>query len=196
MNLLEAALKRASDDMGRLGLSWALIGGFAVSARSEPRFTRDVDLAVAVADDAEAEAVVRALLADGYRLFASLEHDITGRLATVRLESPLASGDSVIVDLLFASAGIEPEVARAAEVIEISPDLRLPVALVGHLIALKLLARDDERRPQDSDDLQALIGVASEDDVGVARDAVALISERGYARDRDLQAALDALIQR
>ncbi len=41
--------------LGRLGLRWALIGGLAVAVRAEPRFTRDVDLAVAVADDRELE---------------------------------------------------------------------------------------------------------------------------------------------
>jgi len=33
----------------------ALVGGLAVSARTEPRFTRDLDVAVAVPDDAGAE---------------------------------------------------------------------------------------------------------------------------------------------
>ena len=33
----------------------ALVGGIAVSTRTEPRFTRDLDFAVAVADDAAAE---------------------------------------------------------------------------------------------------------------------------------------------
>ena len=42
--------------------AFALIGGLAVSARSEPRFTRDADFAVSVGSDAEAEddALVRA----------------------------------------------------------------------------------------------------------------------------------------
>ncbi len=31
----------------------ALVGGVAVSVRTEPRFTRDVDLAVAVPDDSK-----------------------------------------------------------------------------------------------------------------------------------------------
>jgi hypothetical protein len=32
----------------------------------------------------------------------------------------------------------------------------VPVARIGHLMALKVLARDDRRRPQDFDDLRAL----------------------------------------
>jgi hypothetical protein len=54
VNLLDAALKRIATDLDRVGVTWALIGGFAVSARSQPRFTHDVDIAVAVRDDGEA----------------------------------------------------------------------------------------------------------------------------------------------
>ena len=67
------------------GCGWALVGGLAVSIRAEPRFTRDVDVAVSVADDATAEGLVRDLRAQGYRLDATLEQAALGRLATVRL---------------------------------------------------------------------------------------------------------------
>jgi hypothetical protein len=43
----------------RARISWAMLGGLAVSIRTEPRFTRDVDLAVAVAADDEAERLAR-----------------------------------------------------------------------------------------------------------------------------------------
>lgn len=191
MNLLEAALRRVAADLEYQGRHWALIGGFAVSARAEPRFTRDIDAAVAVADDADSESLVRQLLADRYRLLASVEQDETGRLATVRLGSPL-SGD-VVVDLLFASSGIEPEIAQAAEISEVVPGLRLPIAVTGHLIALKLLARDDQERPQDLADLRALQGVATPADYETALQAVELISARGFDRGRDLTAALREL---
>lgn len=98
MNVLEAALRRVSDDLARHHVPWALVGGFAVSARSEPRFTHDVDVAVAVDDDAAAEELIRLLLSDGYRLLASVEQDATGRLATIRLGCPVGSGEDVVVD--------------------------------------------------------------------------------------------------
>ncbi len=66
-----------------------------------------------------------------------------------------------VVDVLFASSGIEPEIVRSAEAIEILPGLVVPVARTGHLIALKLLARDDESRPQDLADLRSLHEVAT-----------------------------------
>jgi hypothetical protein len=40
----------------RASVPFALVGGLAVSVHVEPRFTRDIDLAVAVAGDAKAEA--------------------------------------------------------------------------------------------------------------------------------------------
>jgi predicted nucleotidyltransferase len=194
VNILEAAMRRIAADLERHGRRWALVGGFAVSARAEPRFTRDIDAAVIVDDDSDGEALVRSLLADRYRVLASVEQEETGRLATVRLSSPLGGGD-VVVDLLFASSGIEPEIVRAADVTEIVPGLSLPVATAGHLIALKLLARDDQHRPQDLADLRALRAVATSADYRAAREAVRLISARGFDRGRDLLAALHEIEQ-
>jgi len=51
VGLTEALLQVASD-LTILGRRFALVGGLAVSARAEIRFTRDVDLAVAVVDRA------------------------------------------------------------------------------------------------------------------------------------------------
>jgi hypothetical protein len=75
MNALEEALRRVTGDLQRERRRWALVGGFAVSARAEPRFTRDIDIVVAVADDADGEALARCLIADGYQLIASVEQD-------------------------------------------------------------------------------------------------------------------------
>ncbi len=74
------------------------------------------------------------------------------------------------------------------------PGFTVPVAAVGHLIALKLLARDDARRPNDLADLNALLAVSAPGDLELARTAVTTIIERGFNRDRDLLADLEALI--
>jgi len=186
------ALRSAARHLDALAAPWALVGGLAVSARSEPRTTRDVDVAIAVNQDAEAERLVFRLGELGYRSVAVVEQRATGRLATARLRVP---GETMLLlDVLFASSGIEPEIARDAEVIEILPGLSIPVARVGHLLAMKLLARDDRRRPQDADDIRSLLAVA--DDVERARcgDSIALIVERGFARERDLLAAWRAAL--
>ena len=76
---------------------------------------------------------------------------------------------------------------------DVVPGLRLPIAMTGHLIALKLLARDDLERPQDLADLRSLGKVATSADYQAAREAVLLISSRGFARGRALTVALEEL---
>lgn len=58
---------------------------------------------------------------------------------------------------------------------------------------MKLLARDDRRRPNDADDLRALAAVAGEHDWQSAREVVGLIMDRGFGRGRDLVDGLDEL---
>ena len=98
---LEAALHRIDIDLTRAHVAFALIGGLAVSARTEPRFTQDADLAVAVASDAEAEALVHSLGLLDYHVRSVLEQEAAGRLATVRLACS-ADPQPPVVDLLFA----------------------------------------------------------------------------------------------
>lgn len=185
------ALARITTDLSSTGVQFALIGGLAVSVRTEPRFTQDVDLAIAVPDDAVAEQTVKVLIDRDYRVLATVEHETAGRLATARLRLP---GSEQIVDLLFSSSGIEPEIVAAADTVSVATGLRLRVAQIGHLLALKLLARDDEHRPLDVADIRHLLEVADDRELQRARAAIALITERGYDRGRDLVAALDELL--
>lgn len=190
MNALEAGLARIAATADKAGISWAIVGGFAISVRVEPRFTRDIDLAITVADDNAAEAILAGLNGSGYRVVAAVEQDAVGRLAIARMRDSRDPDGDLIVDLLFASSGIEPEIVAAADRVEVLPGLMMPVAVIGHLIAVKLLARDDQTRPQDAADLVALREEASEEDMAIARVAVELIMERGFNRDRDLREAL------
>lgn len=186
MNALQRALKdflSARPPEVRI----ALIGGLAVSARTEPRFTRDLDFAVAVSTDDDATQYVFRLRQLGYETAAILEQTAQHRLSTVRLRR---HGRGPLVDLLFAATGIEVEIVNAAEPIEIVSGLVADVARIGHLIAMKLVSRHDDRRPQDRGDLAALAKAASADEWARAEEAIALIQERGFARNRDLGAAL------
>lgn len=183
---LANVLRRVCAELAAAGVRYALVGDLAVSARAEPRLTRDVDLAIAATGDDAAEATVRALAKRGYQIATVLEHTRTGRLATVRLRAP---DDRVLVDLLFASCGIEAEIVAAAQLLEILPALRVPVARTGHLIAMKLLAMDARKRPQDADDIRALLEVAAPDERRLVMAAISAITTRGFARRRDLRAA-------
>lgn len=189
---LLASLTEVARDLELIGARWALIGGFAVSARAEPRFTRDVDICVVAESDTSAELLTQALLGLGYTVDALVEHERVGRLATVRLVSPIPGG--VLVDLLFASSGIEDEIVSSADELEIAADLVVPVATAAHLVVLKLLARDDRTRPQDQMDLLALRRTLSPDDEAEVRRCSALVTKRGFNRERDLTAAAQAYL--
>ncbi|OFV90457.1 MAG: hypothetical protein A3G76_04360 [Acidobacteria bacterium RIFCSPLOWO2_12_FULL_65_11] len=193
MTSLEAALRQIHRDLTESRVSFALVGGLAVSARTEPRFTRDADLAVAVASDAEAEALIHSLRAREYGVEAVVEQQAVGRLATVRLtrsQEPQAP----VVDLLFASSGIEPEIVAEAEPLDLLPNLKIGVARAGHLIALKVLSRDDVTRPQDLVDLRALLRIAPPAELAHARQALTLIAARGFHRGRELLVEMNRLI--
>ena len=195
MNRLNRAVAQIGRLLDELGLKWALAGGLAVSARTSPRFTRDADIVVAVLDDGQAEEAVHKLRLQGYGVLATVEQEAVQRLATVRLTPPGEAEGGMVIDLLFASSGIEPEIVAAAEPVEVLPGLTVPLPQVGHLIAVKVLSRDDAKRPQDLADLRALLDEADADEIDRASRALSLITERGYNRGRRLDEALQALVR-
>lgn len=185
---LIATASRVLTLLRREGVSGCLVGGLAVSVWCDPRFTRDVDLAIAVQDDAQAESLVNSLTKQGFRIDALVEQEAQKRLAMTRL----VSYDDTSIDLLIASSGIEAEVVAAAEPLEVVKQIILPVARVGHLIALKLLSVAPGRET-DHSDLRNLAQVANEIEWQRAKSAVRLVVERGYSRDRDLESDLKNL---
>ena len=179
-------------ELRRQKVAFAIVGGLAVSARSRPRFTQDIDLAVAVSSDAEAEAVVQGLGQRGFRVLAQVEQTATGRLATVRLQRT-GVPEAPVVDLLFASCGIEPEIVAAAESLELFPRISAPIARVEHLLAMKLLSRDPRTRQQDDLDVSALLQELSLSDADKVTEALRLITRRGFHRRRRLLATWNRL---
>jgi hypothetical protein len=151
-------------------------------------------LVVAVETDQDAEALVYALTLQSYRVLLCLEHERVSRLSTVRLLPPGQEEEGIIVDLLFASSGIENELAEAATPLEVLPGVSVPVATLGHLLAMKLLAMDDLTRPQDRVDILALLEFVDEEELSRAHDAIGLITTRGYNRSKDLHARLESFL--
>jgi hypothetical protein len=92
--------------------------------------------------------------------------------------------DAAATALLFASSGIERELAAAATAID-----DVPVGGVGHLLALKVLS-ESESRLQDRIDLRVLAKVATEEDWRTAEAMVTLIKKRGFHRGRALSTRL------
>jgi predicted nucleotidyltransferase len=190
---LRGETQRILERLTAHGVPHAIVGDLAVSARTEPRFTRDVDVAVAIISDGEAERLIRALQQAGYVVSALVEQHATGRIATVRLIDSAPGDEGAIIDLLFASSGIEDEITATAEEIELFEGVLAPVATVPALIALKMLARDDTSRPQDRADLGALLAITTVEERADAGRLCALIEERGYDRGRDLSGQLAEL---
>jgi len=112
---LERALAAAADDIAAEGKRFALVGGLAVSVRAEVRFTRDVDLAVAVDNDMEAESLVYALKSRGYTTVASVEHEAQSRLAIIRLRSPktMFNRGNNLPTIVVRAARVSPRPGRA-----------------------------------------------------------------------------------
>lgn len=190
---LEEHSKAAIERLKKLRVDCAVIGGIAVSFRSIERTTKDLDLAVAVMDDNQAESIIANLTGSGYRIGLVLESEVEGRLSTVRL---ISEGErEIFVDLLFASSGIEREVVDRADPIELFPGLTVGVASRSSLIALKVLSANIKTRPQDVIDLGHLIKASTQDEISEAYDLLQMITERKYNRGKNLQDDLASYVE-
>ena len=193
MQKLKSALAEVLAALKKMDIRHALVGGLAVTIRATERTTKDIDLAISVQSDIEAERVVKQLLQQGFVVESLLENKTTKRLGTARLASTKFPG--VLIDLLFAASGIENEVVNAATPIEIFPGLVTNVATISSLIAMKLLSANDSTRITDIGDLYSLIKEASQNDLFEAKDNARLIMSRGFNRKKDLVSYLDELIE-
>jgi predicted nucleotidyltransferase len=170
------------------------VGGLAVSVRTRERFTKDVDFAVAVGSDREAEKLAHSLQERGLELLQVIEQDAKQVIATLRFRHPDDDENEPTVDLLFGSSGIEQEIVQRSDVLPIAKRVTAPVATIPHLIAMKVLS-EAPGREHDRADLQVLLVAASPNQLDEAREALRLIEERGFHRDKDLQASLDSFVR-
>lgn len=158
-----------------------MVGGLAASARGEARFTRDIDIVVAVSTDEEAEALVFELTQRGYLVLATIEQDATHRLATARLQHH----SGVVCDLIFATCGIEREIVDSAQGLELFDAKLVPTATAEALVAMKVLSATDQR-PRDLGDIQAILRASSDLDQALVLTLLEAIGSRGFARGQDL----------
>ena len=189
---LERSLSQVKTIFQNLEYPWALVGGLAVSTRCEPRFTNDLDLVISVASDEQAESLTFKLIKAGGSLEFALDQDEQKRLSMVSLKFNKVSPSSI--DLLFASSGIEQEITQQSELIEVFPNLIIPVASLAHLAALKLLSVS-LKRMKDLSDLSNLKAVMTDQDFEQTLIACQLITKRGYHRGLDLEARYQRWVQ-
>lgn len=199
LEVLGEILKQAQADLDRARVRYALIGGLAIGARTALRFTQDADLTVAVESDAQAEKLAHELIAHGYQLSTEIDHVPTGRMAILRLISPVVLHDRdkaevPLLDLLLHSIGIEREVVDQAQPVEVLTGVTLPTARVPHLLAMKVLAESDQRL-QERIDLQNLIQVATDADLREVPPLLDKITDRGFANEKDLHVVYEGFLQ-
>jgi Nucleotidyl transferase AbiEii toxin, Type IV TA system len=178
---LARALSGLTRALEAQGLRFAVVGGLAASARGEARFTRDVDVAILVGTDPDAEAVVFSLNRVGYVLIATVEQEATKRLATARLRD----SDGIVCDLIFATCGIEHEVVDSAEKLELFQNVSVPTATAEALLAMKTLSATP-KRARDFEDIRAILRENSDFDESLVKELLATIERRGYARGQNL----------
>jgi hypothetical protein len=189
MQELESSIKEVITWLDSQSIGYALIGGLAISFRTVERFTKDIDLVIAVSEDSQAEKIVREISLLGYKVKTLLEQTKHGKIATVRLIKDTANG-IIFVDLLFASSGIEQEIVMSAEQIDIFPNFPVNVASLPALLALKILSVDIDSRPQDVVDIKNLLKEADENEITNAKELLLLIQKRSYNRKKDLMQEL------
>ena len=186
---LYSALDGLRKQLGRLDADIARIGGLAVGARTETRFTRGVGLSVAVADDAQAQHLVYEPRKTGNEIGFTLDNERVVRLAMVRSRARIGTVTTALMNLLFCSSGLESEIVQTEVEVHLSQGLRLSVASAAHWLASKLLSNRPER-PQDAIDIRNPIHCVDEADIQAARSAVRLIAERGFGSERDADSML------
>jgi hypothetical protein len=110
-----------------------------------------------------------------------------------RVFIPPSREASIPLDILVSACGIENEIVASSTAIEILPGLSLPVASLGHLIAMKVLSQNPFERLQDRVDLLALLRNATEQDRAVVERSLEDIANRGFSGGRNLVAELHGI---
>jgi hypothetical protein len=90
-------------------------------------------------------------------------------------------------------SGVEPEIVAAATEVEVLSVGAIPVATAEDLLATKVLSMTD-RRLQDRIDAQKLLQFRKDMRLDRVRAQLALIRDRGFHRDQDLDAKLATLL--
>jgi predicted nucleotidyltransferase len=193
MSFLFTELRRVTSDLHQSGVNWCLVGGLATSVYVEPRTTKDIDVALSVSGEEQANSLKNFLLARGYTNPQLLMHVSPTRRMGWRVFIPSSHEACVPLDILVLACGIEREIVAHAITIEILPGLSLPVASLAHLAAMKVLSQNSSDRLQDRVDLFALLKRATTSERSIIERALADMSKLEIANGRDLVAELGEL---
>jgi len=133
---------------------YMLIGGLAVSARSKPRSTEDIDFLIAIDENFIEKSLPSLIDKMGYKIKimkGSFDDPVRG-LAVI-----FNKDDQKVADMIPANFIWQDEMVKNAEYVELSKDLKIPIATTEDLIILKLKAGG----PKDLMDIEELLNVAN-----------------------------------
>ncbi len=133
-------------EFARSKVSYAVLGGYAVSYHAKPRATQDLDLLLSSQDDNLQRA------ADALAAFGA-SAPLVARVRRLKpTEIAYVGAPPVRVDLLWAADGIETESAILRAELAFVNGLSIPIVALDDLIANKRAAA----RPQDLADVALL----------------------------------------
>jgi hypothetical protein len=163
-------------------VSYALIGGLAVSLHGQPRVTVDVDMIIA-ADVSRALELTAALDGSSFRPLFDDVSEVVQKAFILPLRH---RSTGVKVDLAIGLSGFEQQVVARAQHLNLA-GVDVFVATPEDLLIMKLLAG----RPRDEEDLEGLVIVQGDRlDWKYCRE---LAIKLGEAVGQDLAVRLDAL---
>ena len=145
-----ATLQRLVLALDHIAVPYAIIGGVAVSIRSVPRYTQDVDAVMWFGETGWQELLDK-LISHGFIARSSRPIEFA-RLNRLLL---LVDKDGIQVDLSFGALPFEEHTVRNAERIEVADRLTAPIASAEALLIMKAIAW----RPKDHVDIREIVAV-------------------------------------
>lgn len=144
----ENDLVKLARELNRLGVSYVVIGGFAINRLGLVRATDDLDLLIA-RDQANQALVKKALEILPDKAVRELANDDLARWVVVRVN------DDITVDLMTEACGVTYDDARGGvETVEIAG---VPIPFAGAELMLKMKQGSREKDAADRSFLQQLI---------------------------------------
>ena len=200
MNDLLNHLKLLSEHLEELQRPWAIVGALACNEYvEEPRFTSDIDIAIAIGENDN--SFLSELSNLGYVLLETSIHPEKEFVTSARLLGLDSEFGRFFIDILLNSTGIENEITSRASKKEILPNLVIPIASLGCLIAMKTLAiispeRIIEKVMNDEADMIALLRTAKKEDLEEAKEIAELINKNYSIEIPNVETKLKELIRK
>jgi len=148
--MIAEGLKAIARCLDAAGIPYMVMGGQAVLLYGEARFTRDIDITVALTPD-EADGLLLSLMSCG---FSPTPKDVAGFIAETWVLPVEQTEMDVMVDIVFSILPFERQAIDNARIINIED---VPVRFIPpeELVVQKLIAG----RPRDIEDVEGIVEI-------------------------------------